>query len=129
MLLGFGAVENHDSRKMKKKKKSDDLRYSTMFLLQIYNGSTKNQNYYRGNQDKGNGRKRNEVMRRNEKRKEKKKATTNASGFDRLALFPSGPSFLNYLPFCRQKTRECMVSERTLDIKLPERQCLQTDSD
>ena len=69
------------------------------------------------------------MMRRNEKRKEKKKATTNASGFDRLALFPSGPSFLNYLPFCRQKTRECMVSERTLDIKLPERQCLQTDSD
>lgn len=39
MLLGFGAVENHDSRKMKKKKKSDDLRYSAMFLLQIYNST------------------------------------------------------------------------------------------
>lgn len=39
LLLGFGAVENHDSRKMKKKKKSDDLRYSAMFLLQIYNST------------------------------------------------------------------------------------------
>ena len=38
MLLGFGAVENHDSRKMKKKK-SDDLRYSAMFQLQIYNST------------------------------------------------------------------------------------------
>lgn len=57
------------------------------------------------------------MMRRNEKRKEKKKATTNASGFDRLALFPSHPSFLNYLPFCRQKTKECMVSRENPGYK------------
>lgn len=81
-----------------------------MFLLQIHNGSTKNQRYQRGNKDKGNGRKRNEVMRRNGKRKGKKKTRTNASEFDRLALFPSHPTFLNYLPFCRQKTREHTVS-------------------
>lgn len=53
------------------------------------------------------------------RREEGKSNNKCRDGFDRLASFPSCPSFLNYLPFCRQKTRERMVAERTLDIKLP----------